>query len=109
MVEMDIKSERDLLHSALADLITFLEAYPHPMKAMISTYMKSSIKAIEKCSIGEPKDPIISDVESILRNIGYSNSEAIELAGSSVGVTAEDRVKYALSKSMKKDEQDGTN
>lgn len=53
---MNIKEDRNQLHSALADLVTFLEKNPHPMGSAISTYMKDAIDAIQNCTIGEDKE-----------------------------------------------------
>lgn len=117
---MNIKEDRDQLHSALADLVTFLEKYPHPMKAMISTYMKDAIQAIDDCMIGQnDKDSETKETEILveknevkqearkiaemdemvigaLKNIGYGAREATTLAVSVTGDTVEERIKNAL-------------
>lgn len=116
---MNIKEDRAQLHSALADLVCFLEAYPHPMKGMISIYMKDAIDAINGCTIGkenstevvEPpmleklkyentqEDEVINSVVSALKVLGYGTREATNLAVSVTGDTVEERIKNALSSS----------
>lgn len=121
---MDIKEDRDQLHSALADLVAFLEANPHPMRAAISTYMKDAIDAIENCTIGEDRDcetaevvissPMIEKltyevpseeeenvkmVIAALKVLGYGTREATNLALSVTGDTVQERIKNALSSS----------
>lgn len=112
-----IRKDRDRLHSALADLMTFLDVNPHPMKAAISTYLKTAEIAIEVSLIGEEepiKEENIDDVDtgeivipdqeaqmkldvaSVLRSMDYSVKEAKELAEKVSGDTVEDRVKNAL-------------
>lgn len=110
-IESLVTEDRNRLHSALADLLTFLDSYPHPAKAAISTYLKSATSAIDDSLVGqdlkeltgeeeimeqEKEDSSTSDVESVLKNMGYSAKEARELSESVTGETVEERIKNAI-------------
>lgn len=106
-----LTEDRNRLHSALADLLTFLEVYPHPAKGAISTYLKTAELAIETSFVGEEiketteqeeivamekSDDMIQMVAGALKNMGYTPKEATNLASSVSGDTIEDRIKNAL-------------